>query len=542
MPKIVTIDQMRRIEQAADAGGWSYDQMMERAGQAVAAEVMSRLAEPRGKRILILVGSGNNGGDGLAAGCRLQETGSIVTAYLVRPRSDPDAHASRLRELGGLVLARAEDADESALARLTAEADVLIDAVLGTGSRLPLSEEVSAVLSRVEAARSTRSRRPLSLAVDCPSGLDCDSGAHAPETLAADVTVTLAAAKPGLLRFPGAGLVGEIVIGEIGLNPGLKELSEVPMELADAKTVRAWMPARPPDSHKGTFGKVVIAAGSINYPGSAALAGEAAYRVGAGLVTLAVPGGVQLPLVAALREATWIILPQEMGVLTEAAAEVLRKGCRGATALVLGPGLGREEVTRHFLERLLKPSESNVRGRMGFLPRENEAAPQAEPLPQLIVDADGLRLLSALEDWPARLPPGSILTPHPGEMSALTGLDRDTIQANREGVAREKAAEWRHVVVLKGAHTVVAAPDGRAWVMPFATAALAKAGTGDVLAGAIGGLCAQGVAAVEAAALAAFLHGRAGVLAAEKSGTTAGVLAGEVAGLLPAAIAELERG
>jgi NAD(P)H-hydrate epimerase len=179
---------------------------------------------------------------------------------------------------------------------------------------------------------------------------------------------------------------------------------------------------------------------------------------------------------------------------------------------------------------------------MGFLPKASEAAPEAVPLPQLIMDADGLRLLAALEDWPTRLPPGSILTPHPGEMSALTGLDRETIQANREGVAREKAAEWGQVVVLKGAHTVVAAPDGRGWVIPFATAALAKAGTGDVLAGAISGLCAQGVAAVEAAVLGAFLHGRAGVLAAEKAGTTAGVLAGEVAQLLPAAMAELERG
>jgi NAD(P)H-hydrate epimerase len=322
----------------------------------------------------------------------------------------------------------------------------------------------------------------------------------------------------------------------------MKELSEVEMELVDAKMARAWLPARPPDSHKGTFGKLVIAAGSVNYPGAAALAGEAAYRVGAGLVSLAVPGGVQLALVAALREATWVILPQEMGSLTEAAADILRLSCRDAEALLVGPGLGKEDVTRHFLQRLLSPPESTGRGRMGFLPNMSEASPEAMPLPPLILDADGLRLLAGLDDWPARLPPGSILTPHPGEMSALTGLDTHTIQANREGIAREKAEEWRQVVVLKGAHTVVAAPDGRGWVMPFATAALAKAGTGDVLAGAIGGLYAQGVPAVGAALLAAYLHGRAGVLAAEGAGTTAGVMAGDVAQLLPAAMAELDRG
>jgi NAD(P)H-hydrate epimerase len=398
------------------------------------------------------------------------------------------------------------------------------------------------VLSAAGQALSKRSTLPLRIAVDCPSGLDCDSGVHAPETLPTDVTVTLAAAKPGLLRPPGSGLVGEVVVGDIGLNPGMKELSEVQMELADAKTVRAWLPPRPPDSHKGTFGKVVIAAGSVTYPGSAALAGEAAYRVGAGLVSLAVPGGVQAPLVSVLPEAIWVILPQEMGVVTEAAADVLRKGCEDAEVLLVGPGLGREDVTRRFLQRLLKPSASAVRGRMGFLPEDREAAPEALALPQLVIDADGLRILADLEQWPARLPPGSILTPHPGEMAALTGLGTETIQANREGIAREKAMEWSQIVVLKGAHTVVAAPDGRGWVLPFATAALAKAGTGDVLAGAISGLCAQGVAAAEAAVLGAYLHGRAGVLAAERAGTTAGVLASEVARLLPAAMSELQEG
>jgi NAD(P)H-hydrate epimerase len=215
---------------------------------------------------------------------------------------------------------RAEDADLAQLDRLASAADVVIDAVLGTGFRLPLKDDVAAVLSRTAASLIARAPRPLRVAVDCPSGLDCDSGVASAAALAADVTVTLAAAKPGLLRFPGAELVGEIVVGDIGLNPQMKELSEVSMELADAKAVRAWLPARPQDAHKGTFGKVVIAAGSVNYPGSAALAGEAAYRVGAGLVSLAVPGGLQVPLAGRLLEAIWVILPQEMGVVSEAAA------------------------------------------------------------------------------------------------------------------------------------------------------------------------------------------------------------------------------
>ncbi len=541
MAKIVTVEQMRRIERAADSGGWSYDEMMLRAGEAVAAEVLARLTEPDRRRALILVGSGNNGGDGLAAGCRLRWAGMGVTAYHFLPRQPPDPHAEGLRALGGEILRAEEDPGLEALGRLAAEADVVVDAVLGTGFRLPLREQVAAGLARVGEALAGRAHPPLRIAVDCPSGLECDSGAHAPAALPADVTVTLAAVKPGLLRFPGAALAGEIVVGDIGLKPEMSELREVQMELADARTVRAWLPARPPDAHKGTFGTVVIAAGSVNYPGSAALAGQAAYRVGAGLVCLAVPGGVQGPLVSVLPEATWLILPQEMGVVAEAAADLLRKGAADAKALLIGPGLGREDVTRRFLQRLLRPSEAGVRGRMGFLRSESEIVPEASPLPQLVIDADGLRLLAALDDWPSRLPAGSILTPHPGEMAALTGLAIDTIQSNREGVAREKASEWGHVVVLKGAHTVVAAPDGRGWVLPFASAALAKAGTGDVLAGAIAGLCAQGTPAAEAAVLAAYLHGRAGVLAAEKAGSTAGVLAGEVARLLPEVIAELAK-
>lgn len=477
----------------------------------------------------------------MAAGCRLRRVGMGVSAYHVLPRRPPDPHAERLQSLGGEILLAEEDPGLEALGRLAAEADVVVDAVLGTGFRLPLREQVAAVLARVGEALAGRAQQPLRIAVDCPSGLECDSGAHAPAALPADVTVTLAAVKPGLLRFPGAALAGEIVVGDIGLKPEMSELREVQMELADARTVRAWLPARPPDSHKGTFGTVVIAAGSVNYPGSAALAGLAAYRVGAGLVCLAVPGGVQGTLVSVLPEAIWLILPQEMGVIAEAAADLLRKGAADAKALLIGPGLGREDVTRRFLQRLLRPSETGVRGRMGFLHSESETAPEASPLPQLVIDADGLRLLAALDDWPSRLPAGSILTPHPGEMAALTGLEADTIQSNREGVAREKASEWGHVVVLKGAHTVVAAPDGRGWVLPFASAALAKAGTGDVLAGAIAGLCAQGTPAAEAAVLAAYLHGRAGVLAAEKAGSTAGVLAGEVARLLPEVIAELAK-
>lgn len=540
MSKVVTVAQMRQIERAADASGLSYDRMMMHAGLAVARETLRILGDPGGKQALILVGPGNNGGDGLVAGARLCEHGVKVCAWVVRPRTSPDPHAETLRGLGAEVIQVADDPNLQQLVEKMLSADVVIDAVLGTGFSLPLRQGVAKLLRRVEEVMAGRRVRPRVVAVDCPSGLDSDTGEIAPETIAADLTVTLGAVKQGLLRAPGSAICGQILVGDIGLPKEMIELSGVKIEFVEGHEVRAWLPARPAMSHKGTFGTVLVVGGSANYPGSIGLAGEGAYRIGAGLVTLAVPGSIHGLLVSHLPEATWVVLPQETGVIAESAAEIVQQAARSAQAVVLGPGLGREGTTRKFLARLLGGSEQAPKGRMGFVRSgEKSAATSASGFPQSVIDADALRLLPEIDGWPRRLPPNSILTPHPGELAGLTGLSVDTIQANREGVARERAVEWGHIVVLKGAHTVIAAPDDRLWVLPFATAALAKAGTGDVLAGAIGGLCAQGVGPVEAAVLGGYLHGLAGTLAAAAAGSTVGVLASDVARRLPEAVAQL---
>jgi len=197
-----------------------------------------------------------------------------------------------------------------------------------------------------------------------------------------------------------------------------------------------------------------------------------------------------------------------------------------------------DEATAAFMARLLGASEG-ARGRIGFVPREGRPT-EKHALPPSVIDADGLKLLSRVPGWAERLPRLSVLTPHPGEMAILTGLAKEEIQSDRVAAARRWAASWGHIVVLKGAFTVVAEPGGAAIVMPFATPALARAGTGDVLAGAIVGLMAQGLEPMRAAALGAFLHGRAGLLAAEELGTTVSVMAGDVGEMLPTAVAELE--
>ncbi len=545
--KVVTVAQMRAIEAASDAAGHTYAAMMERAGQAVARALMAR-QDVRKKRVLVLVGPGNNGGDGLVAARYLAQAGAEVACYLTRPR-DPqsDENFRLLQELRVFCTDADADPDFRRLRQLAAGADVVIDALLGTGATPPLKGTIGQVLETVGQVLRGRAisqppkwvqvggipepapeARPLVVAVDGPSGMDFDTGALDPAALPADLTVTFAYPKVGHFRFPGAAALGELVVADIGTDPALA--ADVDLEVVTPEMVRGWLPPRPPDAHKGTFGRALIVAGSANYTGAARLAGAAAVRAGAGLVTVALPASIHGAVAATLSEATYLLLPHELGVLAEPAVEVLAEQASRYDAMLLGPGLGQEKETAEFLTALLRGRE---RRPVGFL-RAGEPTAQPIPLPPLVVDADGLNLLARMEGWPVRLPPGSILTPHPGEMARLMGASVADVQADRVGVARQKAREWGHVVVLKGAFTVVAAPDGQTVLEPFANPALATGGTGDVLAGIIVALRAQGLGPFEAAAAGAYLHGLAGELARRRLGPV-GVAAGDLVPLIPEA-------
>jgi NAD(P)H-hydrate epimerase len=293
--------------------------------------------------------------------------------------------------------------------------------------------------------------------------------------------------------------------------------------------VREILPDRPLNSHKGTYGTALVVAGSVNYTGAAYLAGRAAYRIGAGLVTLGVPAPLHSVLAGQFPEATWILLPHEMGVIAEGAAEVLRENMERATALLFGPGFGMDDKTGAFISRLIGADQRSDRPGMGFPSMAKEGSKkEKDELPPLVIDADGLKLLSRIPDWASYLPAPAVLTPHPGEMGFLTGLSVKEIQADRLEIARRFSKQWGHVVVLKGAFTVIAGPDGQEAVIPVATPALARAGTGDVLAGLIVGLRAQGVDAFPAAMAGAWIHAHAGLMAAEILGNTASVLAEDV--------------
>ena len=542
--KLVTVAEMQAIEREANTAGLTYEQMMENAGRGLAEVVSEAYGPLKEGGILGLVGSGNNGGDTLVALAQLAEQGWMASAYLVRPRPEEDPLIGRLEQAGGKLYQVEAESGFSQLKALLSNHAIWLDGVLGTGFRLPLKPEVAQVL---DTARKTIDRMeipPQVIAVDCPSGVDCDSGEAAPETIPANLTVTMAGVKRGLLKFPAFELVGNLKVVGIGLpedGMGLAAWQAVRRIVPGPDRVRQILPERPLDAHKGTFGTALIVAGSVNYTGAALLAGEAAYRIGAGLVTMAVPTPLHGILAGHFPEATWLLLPHEMGVIAADAVDVLRKNLERVTALLVGPGFGMETTTAEFLSRLITGGSRSGRGGMGFIRSgRDQAKADQSGLPPLVIDADGLKLLTQVEDWRHHLPAPAVLTPHPGEMALLSGLSKDEVQADRVGVAERFSQEWGHVVVLKGAFTVVAAPDGQVAVIPVATPALARAGTGDVLAGLIAGLRAQGVEAFPAAMAGAWIHAQAGLLAARSIGNTVSVLAGDVLRSVADALSDLQ--
>ena len=292
----------------------------------------------------------------------------------------------------------------------------------------------------------------------------------------------------------------------IGLPSGLPEFDRIRREVIEEEWVLSRLPDRSPDAHKGTFGTSLLIAGSEEYPGAAVLAGRSAYRIGSGLVTLAVPQGIYQGLIRTLPEATWVVLPEQSGGISEEASDQIKDVIHNPTACLIGPGFGTRSGTGKFLEKVL----------------------QIEGLPPLVVDADGLRLLSGIPNWQKKVPRDCVLTPHPGEMSVLTGLPVKEIQENRVGIAEEYAQRWKQIVLLKGAHSVVSAPDGSTKILISANPALARAGSGDVLAGIITGLLAQGLEPFDAAVSGCWIHARAGELAEKNRGNSAAVLAGDI--------------
>lgn len=509
MDRYLSVGEMISIETASDAAGHTYPKMMAFAGKSLAEEVINAYGDLDAPSILGLVGSGNNGGDTLVALKLLLDLGWDCCAYLTSDRED-DKLAAEFMDAGGKIYHLTEDSDYHQLRWLVLESDILLDGLLGTGIRLPLRAPISEVLKIVGESLDQAEVRPAIVAVDCPSGIDCDNGSASELCLVADLTVCMAAVKQGLLKLPAYSYLGKLVVGNIGLPANLPELQKINRYVLDQEYTHQVIPERPLDGHKGTFGTVLIVAGSRNLPGAVVLAGKSAFRIGAGWVNIAVLEQLQPYLVGGFPEATWLPLAGDSIGLTANSASQLHRSISKETAMLVGPGLGVGAGVQGFMAELL-----------------------AKELIPLVVDADGLKLLSRIDEWWKKIPRESILTPHPGEMSIMTGLNISEIQEKRIEIAERYAKMWGHVIVLKGAFTVVAEPGGMTAISPIATPALARAGTGDVLAGMITGLRAQGLSAFDSAAAAVWLHAEAGLAAAQSIGSTAGVLAGDLIDQLP---------
>lgn len=511
MMKLLTVEEMLTVERASDAAGHSYSEMMACAGRSLAQILHERYGGIPRSKVLALLGKGNNGGDALVAMEHLSLWGWDISCVLVG--REPDAYVARVEQAGGQIHAW-PGLDDALLSRLLSESDLIVDGLLGTGIRLPLRPPVDRFLALV---KSILPPGKCVAAVDTPSGADCRSGAAAPDTIPAELTVTMAGAKAGLFAFPAANFVGELVCADIGLPADLSAWTSIRRRVVDHAYVRTILPSRPPDAHKGTFGTTVICAGSTEFAGAALLAGKAAFRVGAGLVTTACAERIYRIIAGHFPESTWIPLESDAGALNRSAAQTLLAHLtERVKSLLVGPGFGLAPQTAEFLGALFA---------------------QRDVIPPLVVDADGLKLLAGLHGWQDLLPAETILTPHPGEMAALTGLSTAEIGEDRLTTAEHFARLWGHTVVLKGAFTLVCSPDGRTALIPISTPALARAGTGDVLAGMIAGLRAQGVPAFEAAAAGAWLHAQAGLAAEKRLGGSASVLAGDVSAEIAAVMA-----
>jgi ADP-dependent NAD(P)H-hydrate dehydratase / NAD(P)H-hydrate epimerase len=516
--KIVTIAQMQQAERGCSQFGVSLDMLMQNAGKAVAEEIGCLIGDLHKQNILVLVGPGNNGGDGLVAARYLHDWGARgVRVYLCGQRPNDDANLREVTVRGIPRYKMEDDIDLNQFNEWLFEATIVLDAVFGTGKSRPVSGTVSRILNSLDEAKKHRPHLNI-MALDLPSGLNADTGTVDPSTPAADHTLTLGFPKIGLFNLPGAEKAGNIAVVDIGIPASLVESLNI--ELLDSELVRSLLPKRPLVSHKGTYGKVLAIAGSMNYIGAAYLACSASLRVGAGLTTLALAQSLQPILASKLTEVTYLPLPEDkLGYISAQALLLISRQSSQYDTLLIGCGLGTPQSHIDLVNSLLFDSQVK--------------------LPSLVLDADGLNIVSDTPGWWERFTTDSILTPHAGEMSRLLHLPVEEIQANRLETARQSAVKWHKTVVLKGAYTVIAAPDGRVRVSPFASAGLATAGTGDVLAGAIAGFVAQGLQLFDAASCGVYVHGLAGKMVEAEFGN-AGMLASDLLPVLPKAIRQLK--
>ena len=476
--------------------------LMEAAGRAVAEAV--RRAYPDTRRPLVVCGGGNNGGDGFVIARLLRDWDRacrpLVISFAEQERQSPEARENLELLLSSGVEVTVRPGPKE-IQGLLEGCDLLIDAVFGVG----LSRSVEGPLAEI--LRELAEARLPTVAVDLPTGISSDRGTVLGTELPSDVVVTLGLPKLGLALHPR---FAEVWVADIGLPAGAVKQAGIRQFLLSAAAAARLLPGRPREGHKGSFGHVLVIAGSLGKTGAGVLAAEGALRAGAGLVTVGVPSSLNSIFETKLTEAMSLPVGDDASYLGADSIALLASEAASRDALVLGPGLGTEPTTVELACALL----------------EQVTIPA-------VVDADGLNAFAGRPEAIASSAP-RVLTPHPGEAARLLGWTNAAVQADRVGAARALAERSRAIVLLKGARSLIASPDGELWINPTGGPGLASGGTGDVLAGVVGALLAQQLPPLDAARLGAYLHGLAGDL-----GPAVGGLAGEVAARLPAAWQQL---
>jgi hydroxyethylthiazole kinase-like uncharacterized protein yjeF len=541
--KAATAEQMRRIDRAAEAEhGILSLILMENAGICAAGVATEMLGgDARRKSVAIVCGKGNNGGDGFVIARHLANSGAIVTLLttgdagsfkgdaktnydiltkwppLRAPEDLKDADIGELARTGTLNLTLHHVANDKIALEFTAPAllsttDLVIDALFGTG----LDSSIAGIY--VDLIKTINVCGKPVLSVDIPSGINSDTGEVMGVAVRADKTVSFGLPKIGMLIGEGAEHSGDVIVADISLPRAYLSDPGLPYNYLTKDEVAKIIPPRAPDSHKGTFGKVLTVAGSVGMTGAGAMASESALKIGAGLSYYALPEGLNIAMEAALTEVITRPLPEtDSGSLSLDGFDKIIEYAEECDVVALGPGVSPNSETTKLVSKLC-----------------------SEITKPLVIDADGL-LAAGLGELHSDKRPATIITPHPGEMARLLDTSIEEVQSNRLKTAEEAAKRFGCIVVLKGYRTLIADPGGQVYANLTGNPGMATAGSGDVLTGSIAGLMAQGVDPLQAAAAGAFIHGLAGDLAAGKVGE-ASLMAGDILRFLPAAIQEIQAG
>lgn len=482
-------EQMRAVDRAAsEIAGIPSIVLMENAAMACVREIEKSFCI-KGLRTAIFCGRGNNGGDGFAIARHLSNMGADVSVYLVCCSDFKGDALINFEIINKMDIDIETISDTDNLNYIILSNDIVIDAIYGTGIHGAVSGVSYDVINEInEYARYT-------LSVDVPSGINSDSGEICGICIKADKTVTFAAYKVGMLMFPAADYTGEVTVADISIPGYILEEQNLNINVTDEKFVRENFPKRENNSQKGDYGKVLVIAGSVGMTGAAYLASQSAVISGSGLVTLALPSGLNNAMEAKTTEVMTVPLAQTDGHIAQRSVEIILDRVDRADAVLIGPGIGRSADISGILERVLEYSKVPV-----------------------IIDADGINAAAKNMNILSECTCPVIFTPHTVEMSRLTGLDKEYIEENRLTVSQEFAEEYGVSVILKGHHTVVTGQDGVQYINTTGNSGLATGGSGDVLAGITASIAARGVRAASAAAMAVYIHGLAGDIARDKYG------------------------